>query len=199
MKSFFINNSIKIITNYNKNYNQEELEKLKYGLEGIYLTITKTIIIILLGILFNIITEILIITLAFNLLRYFAFGFHAKESLDCLIFSILLFIFLPLFIFNVKIKWIYKLIIAILCTIVIMIFAPADTIKRPLPNKKKRIIRKLLSTVVSILYTVTIIITNNFISDALLCAIIIQTINVNPITYMIFKQPFNNYKTLTTD
>ena len=54
MKSFFINNSIKIITNYNKNYNQEELEKLKYGLEGIYLTITKTIIIILLGILFNI-------------------------------------------------------------------------------------------------------------------------------------------------
>ena len=64
MKSFFINNSIKIITNYNKNYNQEELEKLKYGLEGIYLTITKTIIIILLGILFNIITEILIITLS---------------------------------------------------------------------------------------------------------------------------------------
>ena len=194
MKSFFINNSIKIITNYNKNYNQEELEKLKYGLEGIYLTITKTIIIILLGILFNIITEILIITLAFNLLRYFAFGFHAKESLDCLIFWNIIY-----FIFNVKIKWIYKLIIAILCTIVIMIFAPADTIKRPLPNKKKRIIRKLLSTVISILYTVTIITANNFISNALLCAIIIQTINVNPITYMIFKQPFNNYKTLTTD
>ena len=40
-------------------YEGEDLEKLKYGLEGIYLTITKLVIILFLAIVLNILKEFL--------------------------------------------------------------------------------------------------------------------------------------------
>lgn len=199
MKNLFMNSSLNLITKYNHNYNDEEIEKLKYGLEGIYLTITKTIIIIALAIMFKILKETISILILYNIIRYFAFGFHAEKSIECLIMSSILFIGLPLLIFYLKPLFITKLIISIICTIIIMIFAPADTIKRPLPNKKKRKIRKICSTVIAIIYSVICIIGRKKISEIFLCTLIIQAIIVNPITYMIFKQPFNNYKTYIPD
>ena len=199
MKNLFMNSSLNLITKYNNNYNEEDIEKLKYGLEGIYLTITKTIIIIALAIMFKILKETISILILYNIIRYFAFGFHAEKSIECLIMSSILFIGLPLLIFYLKPLFITKLIISIICTIIIMIFAPADTIKRPLPNKKKRKIRKICSTVIAIIYSVICIIGRKKISEIFLCTLIIQAIIVNPITYMIFKQPFNNYKTYIPD
>lgn len=197
MKNLFLNQSINAITKYNPNYNSEELEKLKYGLEGIYLTITKTIVLLLLSITFRITKEVLLILALFNFLRYFAFGFHAETSKQCLIISSLQFIGLPLIIFYSKLSLLLKGIIAITCTIKIMILAPADTIKRPLPNKKKRLIRKIISTLIALIYTFVIIISKNKLSEIFLCALIIQMINVSPIIYKIFKQPYNNYKNYT--
>ena len=199
MKNLFINNSLNLITKYNHKYNEEDIEKLKYGLEGIYLTITKTIIIIILALIIGILKETLIILVLFNILRYFAFGFHAEKSLQCLIMSSLLFVFLPLLIFYLHPTIITKMIIPTICTIIILIFAPADTIKRPLPNKKKRLIRKIVSTLISLTYASIVLVTPEQTSDLFLCALIIQAIQVNPITYMIFKQPFNNYKTYIKD
>ena len=199
MKNLFMNSSLNLITKYNHNYNDEEIEKLKYGLEGIYLTITKTIIIIALAIMFKILKETISILILYNIIRYFAFGFHAEKSIECLIMSSILFIGLPLLMFYLKPLFITKLLISIMCTTTIAIFAPADTIKRPLPNKKKRKIRKICSTIIAIIYSVICIIASKKISEIFLCTLIIQAIIVNPITYMIFKQPFNNYKTYIPD
>ena len=44
MKNLFLNNSISFLKKYN-DYSEEEIEKLMYGLEGLYLTITKLVII----------------------------------------------------------------------------------------------------------------------------------------------------------
>lgn len=194
MKTVFLNHSINTITKYNPNYNSEELEKLKYGLEGLYLTITKTIVILILAIIFKITKEILIILVLFNILRYFAFGFHAETSKQCLIISSFLFIGLPLIIFYADLSLLLKGILAIICTINIMVLAPADTIKRPLPNKKKRLVRKTISTLIALIYTIIILISKNTISQLFLCVLIIQTINISPIIYKIFKQPYKNYK-----
>ena len=46
MKKAIINACMKAITNNNPNINDEKLAEIKYGLEGLYLTITKTIVII---------------------------------------------------------------------------------------------------------------------------------------------------------
>ena len=52
MKQKFLSSSINFIIKHNGEYDtKEEIEKLQYGLEGIYLTLTKTILIIILSIL----------------------------------------------------------------------------------------------------------------------------------------------------
>ena len=194
MKSFFMNKSLAFLCKYNT-YSDEDIEKLSYGLEGIYLTITKLIIIFALALLLNIFKEIIFLLIIFNIIRYFGFGIHAKKSSECLITSLILFIILPFAFLTFNIS---KKILFIISTISILsffLFAPADTIKRPLKNKKKRTIRKILTIIVVIIYLLCGSIINNYtISTLFFLAIIIQSIVINPITYKLMRQPYNNYK-----
>ena len=78
-----------------QNYNDDELEMVKYGLEGLYLTITKLVVIIGMSLLLKIFWEVISILLLFNIIRYFGFGIHAKRSIECLITSLIFFIGIP--------------------------------------------------------------------------------------------------------
>lgn len=179
----------------NDTYSELELKKLRYGLEGIYLTLTKTIIILLVSIILNIFIETLICILLFNIIRYFAFGFHAEKSFHCLLLSLFNFILIPYIFLKVNNTLILNLSICFLCLGLILIFAPADTVKRPLKDKKKRIKRKFLTFLIGCLYTLLIVLfKDHFISDILVSTLIITVIVINPITYIIFGQPYNNYK-----
>ena len=194
MKQLFLDKSVFFITKYKK-YSKREIERLEYGLEGLYLTITKTIIILLLSIIIGIFKEVLLVIIFFNIIRYTGFGFHAEKSYQCLITSIINFICIPLLFIKLDIPIQLQIIICVLCTISYVLFAPADTIKRPLPNKKKRIIRKILTALIGIVYTLIILLFNNsFVTPLLLSSLVIEAIAINPITYKLFGQPYNNYK-----
>lgn len=194
MKSLFLNKTIQFLSKY-QNYSEEEVEKLKYGLEGIYLTYTKMIIILALAIILNMLKEVIAILIFFNVIRYFGFGVHAKKSSECLFSSILCFILLPYILLNVNITKEAMIIISIISMIDLSLFAPADTIKRPFKNKKKRRIRKLLTIFVGFIYiSIAMLIKNDILSKVLIISIIIEAIMVNPITYKLLNQPFNNYK-----
>lgn len=194
MKINLINKTINFLSKY-QNYSEEEVEKLKYGLEGIYLTYTKIIVILALAIILNMLKEVIAILIFFNVIRYFGFGVHAKKSSECLFSSILCFILLPYILLNVNITKEVMIIISIISMVDLALFAPADTIKRTFKNKKKRIIRKLLTIVVGILYIlIAMLIKNNTLSKILIISVIIEAIIVNPITYKLLNQPFNNYK-----
>lgn len=194
MKSFFMDKSLAFLCKYNT-YSDEDIEKLSYGLEGIYLTITKLIIIFALALLLNIFKEIIFLLIIFNIIRYFGFGIHAKKSSECLISSIIFFIGLPYICLNEFVTNEILIIIAIIGIISFIPFAPADTKKRPFYNKKKKFIRKILTIAVGIIYLIgAITIKNSTISKLFLIAIIIQAIVINPITYMIMNEPYNNSK-----
>lgn len=198
MKQLFLNKSISFITKYKK-YSKKDIEKLKYGLEGLYLTLTKTVIILLLSVVLGIFKEVLLVIVFFNIIRYTGFGFHAEKSYQCLITSIINFICIPLIFLKLNIPLYVQVIISIICVINFLLFAPADTIKRPLPNKKKRIVRKILTVLIGIIYTLIILIFNNsFFAPLLLSSLVLEVIVINPITYKIFGQPYNNYKNLKT-
>ena len=193
IKDKFINSSISLITKYNF-YSKDDIDKLKYGLEGLYLTISKTVIIILLALIIGIVKEVVIVILLFNFIRYFGFGFHASNSYQCLLFSTFCFIIIPTVIINIKISNIGLIVICLICIINYILFAPADTVKRPLPNKKKRIIRKIITVSMGLIYSFMIFILNNdYYTSLLLSAMIIETIVINPLTYKLFKQPYKNY------
>lgn len=196
MKQAFLNNSIKLITKYNTNYNEEDINKLKYGLEGIYLTITKMVVIIGISAILGILKQTILTLILFNIIRYPAFGFHANSSITCLIFSTIIFIVLPYLMLYFEINAIIKCIIAMFCLINFILFAPADTPKRPLTNRKKRHIRKAVSIIFAIIFIITsLFIKDSTISTLILTSLLIETIMINPITYKCFNQTFNNYKT----
>lgn len=194
MKDKFLENSINFLKKY-ESYSDHDIEKLRYGLEGVYLTVTKMIVLIILAIIFGHLKEIFIALFLFNIIRYFGFGFHAEKSIECLFLSIFNFILIPEFFLRVDISFKYYLIIACCCIVIFLLFAPADTIKRPLRNKKKRVLRKVLTTITGLLYLIGIIyFKNSYISSLIISSLVAFAIIVNPITYFIFRQPFNNYK-----
>lgn len=194
MKQAVLTKSLNFITKY-KDYSEEDINKLKYGLEGIYLTITKMIIIVLLSIIFGIFREVIILLFLFNIIRYFGFGVHARKSSECLIFSILCFIIMPIIFLNSKLDKEVILVTGIICTVLLLFFAPADTKKRPLTNFKKKLIRKLITILIGGIYTyLSLSIDNYTYSILFILSVVIETIIVSPITYKILGQSYNNFK-----
>ena len=195
MKEAFINHTISFITNNNDNLSALEKEKLAYGLEGIYLTITKTVIILLIALVLGFVKEFIISLILFNIIRYPGFGFHAGKSIVCLISSTILILGLPYLLINIDLNLTIKIILCCVAVLAFIIWAPADTKKRPLTNKKKRLIRKIATIVIAVIYSIAIIMLNeNVISDLFLAALLIEAILVSPFMYNFFNESYNNYK-----
>lgn len=194
MKGFVLDKCMNIIKK-NMQYDDTKLEEIEYGLEGIYLTITKIIIISILCILLGIFKEFLTFIIIYSIMRAPSFGIHASKSWICLITSTIFFLGFPLLSIYTKLNITTKIIIGIISIIGIYLFSPADTEKRPIINKTRRKIYKALSTVLGITYIIlSIKITNNFISNCFIYSTILQNILISPLTYKIFKMSYNNYK-----
>ncbi len=194
MKKRFLNSIRNSIKKQYPNYSNDKLDEIMYGVEGIYLTLTKAIIIFVLALILGISKELILLLLAFNFIRLFAFGMHADNSLTCLIFSSAIFIggaYLCKYI-NLNSNILYLLYgIAI---IIITLYSPADTIKRPLIKKKKRIRFKILSIIVTIIYfVISLLIKNNLLINSMIFGLLIECVLIIPITYKAFKMPYKNY------
>lgn len=194
MRSKIINSIMDQIKKYN-NYDDIKLQEIKYGLETVYLTIVKTIIFILLAILLKTIKELLLFMLFYGIIRLTGFGVHAKKSLHCWISSILIFVIIPILIKYVTLNNYVIYLISIISIIILVIYAPADTPKRPLINKKKRIIYKVLTTLISLGYLITIVlIKNKIIINTLLYSLLLECFLVTPFMYKLFGVSYKNYK-----
>lgn len=193
MKKYIINKCINYIKKYN-NYTEEKLKEIKYGLESIYLTFSKLITISIISILLGVFKEMITYLLIYNLLRLPSFGLHATKSWICLLSSTILFIFIPIICLNIKIELFLKTIIGIICILFMYKNSPADTYKKPIVSKKRRNIYKTISTIVCIIFCfISLYIKSNFLSNCLIFAMIMQNCMISPITYKIFKLPYNNY------
>lgn len=193
MKNFIINKCMSYVKKNNK-YSENELKEIKYGLVSIYLTFTKIIVILAISGFLGIFKETLIFMICFNILRTVGFGLHATKSWICWIASIIGFIIIPCISKTLYIN-IYFLQLTNLLNVLLMFKnSPADTKKRPIVNKKRRIIYKTLSTVFCIIYSfIAVLISNNFITNCLVFSMILENILISPLTYKIFKLPYNNY------
>lgn len=194
MKKKFIESALTKIKQQKKLTSLEE-KKLRYGLEAFYNLATKTIVLIILAIVFDLVIELLLLALVYSTLRLYGFGIHAKTSLQCWFTTI------PIYIggcFSVKYftfpLWLsYS--IWILGFISFCLFAPADTPARPLIHKQKRIRAKILSLCILTLSFVFFSLNTNYIyNNIILYAILMEAISINPLMYKLTNTPFNNYK-----
>ncbi len=168
-------------------YDKVKLEEIKYGLEGLYSLITKTIVILSLSIALNIFGKLILFCLFFIPLRSAGFGTHAKSNLQCWIFSTVFLLGIPYLFSFLKMSTLIKIILWILCFINFAIFCPADTEKRPMINKKRKLKFKILILLISIIY-LFLLLQYKSIANYILSAMVLQTILTNPIGYKIMGQ-----------
>ena len=196
MKKIFLEKTMKSIKNKYPSYDDDKLEVIAYGLESLYIMITKMIVISLIALLTDVFKEMLLIMVLYNVIRTTAFGMHAKESWQCYVISITLFIGGALLFKYVDVSFYVKAGIGAISYIFLVIYAPADTYKRPLVNAKKRKIYKIITIITSSIYLILIIIfrDSNF-STAISMGLLDAMLMIHPLTYRVFHLPYNNYKT----
>ena len=184
------------IKNKYPEYNDNKLEEISYGLEALYITFTKTIVIFGISLVLNIFKEVLCILLCYNIIRTTAFGMHAKKSWHCYLISISVFVGGALLCKYVDINIYIKIVLSLIAFVCMILYAPADTYKRPLINAKKRKIYKIFSIIISFIYVIIIFtFEDKIISDYLFMGLLAATMMIHPFTYRVFQLPYDNYKT----
>lgn len=193
MKEIFIEKSLKLIET-NNTLSFKERKKIIYGLTGLYVLITKFLILSIIALLSNSYSQFILILVVYGIERLYGFGIHMNSSLSCYIMSIILLnggsilckhILLPL---NIRcILWIFIIINFIL-------YAPADTEKRPLIYADKRKHAKKMSLLI-LIFLLIISIKFPVYKNIIIYASFLETISINPLTYKAFKMKYNNYKT----
>ena len=195
MKEHIINSSLNIVRKKYPDYSKDKMEIIEYGLTGLYLTISKTIIIFLIAFVLGILKELIIFTIIYNIIRAPSFGMHATKSWICLVSSTLIFITAPFLCTILTLPVWLRITIGVLCILLIFKNSPADTEKRPIVNPKRRRIYKILSTIVAIVFVIlSITIDDNFLDNCLIFCLVIQNFMISPSIYKLFKLPYNNYK-----
>lgn len=193
MKKIIMKKIMKYINN-NSDYSKEQLLEIEYGLTGIYLTLSKMIIISIIASWLGLFKEMIIFMILFNIIRTTAFGLHATKSWICLLSSTIIFIVIPIICKYLFLHEYIKIILGLASIAFIFKNAPADTKKRPIVNKKRRLILRLTSTFISIIFIISsLVIYDNFISNCLIFACLLENCLISPTVYRIFKLPYNNY------
>lgn len=195
IKNFIIKNSLNVITDMYPDYNSSKVDEIRYGLEAIYLSLTKVIVILFVALLLGIFKEAVIVLLFFNGLRTTAFGIHATKSWMCWVSSSILFIGIPYLCIYIDIHNIVRYVLIILSIVCFLLYAPADTKKRPLVRKNRRIKFKALTLLIAFIYLLIFINTSNlFIKNAIVFTMMLESVLIHPFTYKVFNLPYRNYK-----
>jgi len=179
-----------LMTNIEKNNDLDKvkLAEIKYGIMGMYSMITKTFAIFVIAIVLNFFKDFLIFMLFYIPLRSLGFGAHAKSNFQCWIFSTLLVIGLPYLICNfLNINLLIKILVWSVCFISFFVFCPADTEKRPMINKKRKLKFKIVLLLLDLIYLV-LILKFESLSNYIIAALILQTFLSSPLGYILMGQ-----------
>ncbi len=187
MKEKVVDNIMNNIKNNTSNLSSTKLAEIRYGLYGLYSLLTKTSVVILLAIILNIFKEFIIFLIFYSFLRGVGYGCHAKTNLQCWIFSTVLLLGIPLVSININISENIKVIIWLILFINFLVFAPADTEKRPMINKIRKVKFKSAILLLSFIYLYLIIKFEN-ISNLIIGSMILEGILVNPLGYILMRQ-----------
>ncbi|WP_050964529.1 accessory gene regulator AgrB, partial [Staphylococcus aureus] len=107
----------------------------RLGMQVVVSNFFKAIVIYGVSILCHMFLYTLTVHLSFFIIRYFAHGAHAKNSLACYIESLVYFVLLPWIVGYIQVSFIIMYPLAFLGLIAIIIYAPSATKKQPIPQR----------------------------------------------------------------
>jgi accessory gene regulator B len=166
------------------------LEEYKYGLKAIYMNAWKTLILIVLALIFGIWRQVVLFAIAYVGLRLFSHGLHLKSSIACTLLGLTYYMGVSSLAVAITIPAYLQVGLWIICFILCLLYAPAATKKRPIFPREKRI-KKIASLIVlAVLASASYILAINGkgeIANILLAGVFCQTLNVLPISYKILR------------
>ncbi len=166
----------------------------RYTLEGLFSFFTKIIVIIVISIFLGTIFETLLLFLLYGFLRSVGFGIHASKDIYCWISSIIIYVITPFAVKFLVIPTETYYICFIIFSILLVIYSPADTPKRPLIRSEKRARNKMLVSFILLIFVLlTILLDSILLENAILISMTLQMVCVIPLTYKIFNTRYNNY------
>lgn len=183
----------------------ERAEVINYGLQLIVGEIPKTFMILAIAWILGVL-ELTILGLILMLpYRTFSGGVHLNTHIGCVIATSLFYIGNALLskyiILEGSVKYIVIAIIGAFSTIMITLYAPADTESAPILRKKDRRLKKILSYISMIVSLIAaILIKDCIISNLLAFGILLQTITITRFIYTITgnKYGYEEYMKNTT-
>ena len=193
MKEKFIV-SVVNLAKRNKEYTEEKVAVMRYALEGIYLTFTKILVITLIAALLGLFKEYIWFVLLYTPIRSVSFGWHANTTKQCWVVSILAFILIPYTFSVITINMITKIVLLTFSILIYALYSPADTKKRPIVNKKRRLMFKVASLIITLVYSYYALNNSNLISNLMIASLLYQSMLINPLIYKVSHQEFNNFK-----
>lgn len=189
------NQSTMFVSKYLPDKSNDDLEIIKYGFQLFYMTIYKFVIIILLSIYLNTLTETLTMFFMFGIARTFASGAHAKNWLTCTLLSVFTFVIIPIIIKNMTILLPVYISLLFISLLFFLLYAPADTKFRPITNIKKRKTLKFLSISTLFIYLILfILIKDIYLKKLLVFSIFTAALMTTPVVYKLLG---NSYSTKT--
>lgn len=157
--SSFFDYVVEIMKKHNY-VNDDNYEFVRYGFELLCMKTIIYIVIIIIGIITKSIIEILAFMLAYQPLRMYCGGYHAKTRIVCIFSSILMLcfvIFLGKVIPNIYIP-ILSFITMLIGGIIIFLTAPVETPTKPLDKIESAVFRKRSFIVLIIIIFISIIV-----------------------------------------
>ena len=180
----------------------EKAEVIMYGLQLIIGEIPKLILLFTVAIIFKIGWLVILAYITMLPYKTVAGGFHLKTNIGCTIGTFIVYfgnvlISKYLVIEPQYIKYIIAGVTWIFSIIMIILYAPADTVNLPILRKKERKTKKILSYIfATITLIIAIFIKNSIISNILLFNVLIESISISRLAYKLTKNEYG-YETYT--
>ena len=175
-------------------YTEEQIAVVKYGLESIYILVTKMTVLTLAALVMGVVKEYLIFLSFFGIIRSTAFGLHANKSWECYVSSFLLLVLPPWICLQFKMNVWIQLVLGTFAVGYIYKYAPSDTKNRPIISQKRRIVYKTISTLTALIYVIVSFYTPPFYSNSLIAVLLIECLMISPEIYSVFHLPYANYR-----
>ena len=189
----FADKLMPFLEKHNK-YTDKERIVVHYGLETLYVNISKAIIITIFSLFLGITLEMYCFIFVYGLLRTYMGGIHLKTSLGCTVYSGTIFIISTILSLNLDIFLQIGIFIILIGLFIAYKYSPADTSRKPILNKDLRKRRKKISCMLISIYLIIYILNiNSILNNFIVFAVLINSILIHPITYKLMKQNYNNY------
>jgi len=165
------------------------------GIEILLHNIPKMILLVLISAVLGILMQTLITWLSFAIIRRYASGLHAKNSITCTIYTLAMFIVVPYALRGVYIHLSIVILVFAFITLALYRYAPADTKSRPILGKKKRALLKR-KALISCGFLLVLIAVPQFEAFRALITVgaVYAAMAVLPATYKLLGRSMKNYE-----